>query len=251
MPFLKTMTSAVLLLLSGALYAQEDVFNGKEISFLSLDSLEITADLYEAKEFNGTYIILFHQANFSRGSYRVIAPRLTELGYHCLAVDQRSGHKARQVINKTCKRAIAANKKVKFKNAVQDMEAALLFAKNELKAEEILIWGSSYSASGVLYLGSKFKNDVSAILSFSPGEYYKINDRTFASYAGEIGCPVFFSSARSEKKDWERMYEQVKAEKSYYLPTEKGFHGSKALWPEKEGNKACWEAVISFLTSLE
>ncbi len=51
-------------------FSQKDSFQGETITFPSSDGLEITADLYNNVENSDTYIILFHQAMFSRGAYR-------------------------------------------------------------------------------------------------------------------------------------------------------------------------------------
>jgi dienelactone hydrolase len=240
----------LVIILNTNTFCQEAEFEGKQIPFLSIDGLEITADLYRVSNHDAPYIILFHQANYSRGSYRTIAPKLNELGYNCLAIDQRSGNKARNVINKTHERAVLAGKQVKYENAIQDVEAAIFYVKDTLKAKKIIIWGSSYSASIVIYMGSKYPASVDGVLSFSPGEYFKIDERKIESYAKAITCPVFFTSAKSEKGKWIGIYDNILSTKKYYLPEQGGFHGSKALWPEKKGNELLWEAVISFLKSI-
>ena len=38
-----------------------------------------------------SFIVMFHQAGWSRGEYREIAPKLVAKGYRVLAVDQRAG----------------------------------------------------------------------------------------------------------------------------------------------------------------
>jgi dienelactone hydrolase len=63
-----------------------------KVSFHAEDGLKITADLYLI-DFSEPFILLFHQAESSRGEYNDIAPRLNKLGYNCLAVDLRSGQK--------------------------------------------------------------------------------------------------------------------------------------------------------------
>ena len=64
------------------------------IRFPSEDGLMVTADLYiEKNEKDAPFIILYHQAGWSRGEYAQIAPRLNALGFNCLAVDLRSGGK--------------------------------------------------------------------------------------------------------------------------------------------------------------
>lgn len=241
----------LILVLTNNSFGQSEDFNGKEISFPSMDGLEITADYYPLDQKDAPYIILFHQANFSRGSYRTIAPRLNTLGFNCLAIDQRSGNKAQGVINETNRRAVAEKMPSKYVNAIPDVEAAFLYVKDELKAKRIIIWGSSYSASLVIYLGSKYPDDVDGILSFSPGEYFEINDQKIESFAPSITCPVFITSAKNEKGQWNDIYEKIPSDKVYFLPEQGGAHGSKALWPEKNGNQEYWDAVISFLKKLE
>ena len=54
-------------------------------------------------------------------------------------------------------------------------------------------------------------------------------------------------NAKNEEERWKPIYESVTAPKSFYLPTTKGFHGSKALWPESEGSDEAWEATNMFL----
>ena len=79
-------------------------FAQETIEYSAKDGLEITADLYEAPE-SDTFILLFHQAGWSRGEYKETAPKLNTLGYSCLAVDQRSGDEVNAVKNKTHIRA--------------------------------------------------------------------------------------------------------------------------------------------------
>jgi len=80
------------------LYSQETVV------FYASDSLPITASFYE-KDASKPYMILLHQAGYSKGEYKETAPRLTNLGYNCLAVDLRSGDQVNFVQNETAKEA--------------------------------------------------------------------------------------------------------------------------------------------------
>jgi hypothetical protein len=70
-----------------------------KITFTSSDNVIITADLYIIYEKSAPFIILFHQARSSRGEYIEIAPRLNELGFNCMAVDQRSGGSMNKIEN--------------------------------------------------------------------------------------------------------------------------------------------------------
>ncbi len=82
------------------------------ISFKTADSLEVTADLYLTNPDKAPFIILFHQANWSRGEYLEIAPKLIKMGFNCMAVDQRSGDKVNGVLNETHRRALEQGKAV-------------------------------------------------------------------------------------------------------------------------------------------
>jgi len=247
---MKTIIQLFILLTTFASFSQKDDFNGKTITFPSTDGLEITADLYNTVENSDTYIILFHQAMFSRGSYRPIAPELNKLGFNCIAIDQRSGLKARGIDNETHKRAKKKGLTTQYPDAIPDLEATILFVKNELKAKKIIIWGSSYSASLVLYMGAKHPDLIDGILSFSPGEYFEIDGKKILSFVSEIKCPVFITSAKNERKQWIDFYENIHAPKTSFLPKESGFHGSKALWFDKKGHEEYWKAVKEFLVKF-
>ena len=228
-----------------------DKFGGKEVSFETADNILVTGDLYALKDKSAPLILLFHQAGYSRGEYRSIAPQLNKLGFQCLAIDQRSGNKVNDVINKTKIEAKKQDKRTKYPDAFPDLEAALKYASEQLDQKKVIIWGSSYSSSLVFILASKYPEKVQAILSFSPGEYFSFEDQKIEDFSKKVSCPVFITSARLEKSSWKNIYENVSSEKAFYLPEKKGFHGSKALWPEKEGNKGYWNAVKKYLTQFK
>jgi dienelactone hydrolase len=220
------------------------------VTFKSQDNLLITADLYLTKKKDAPYIILFHQADYSRGEYKTIAPKLNKMGFNCLAVDQRSGRIVMGVVNKTAEQAKKLKMGTKYEDALPDLEASLNFVKNELKAKKIIIWGSSYSASLAFVLGEKYPDDVKGILSFSPGEYFKLDDRTVEDYATKVKCPVFITSAKNETA-WKSMYDKIPSDnKAYYIPEFDGRHGSKALWDTYGNSGDYWEAVNKFLKTL-
>jgi len=237
-----TLTLILYIFIFGNAFAQT-----KTISFPSEDGVTVTADLYLTKTKEDPYIILYHQAGYSRGEYLEIAPKLNELGFNCIAIDQRSGKEVNGIENQTNKSAISLHKKTKYPDAIPDLEAALNYVKNELRATKIIVWGSSYSAALVLYLGSQYPKDIDAVLSFSPGEYFKIDGNEIKSYTSKINCPVFITSAKNERKNWKEMYDAITSEKSEFLPRIEGKHGSKALWEDSNENEDYWTAVSSFL----
>ena len=226
------------------------VFAQETITITARDGLEVTADLYQKYDDSAPFIILFHQAGWSRGEYLEIAPKLNRLGYNCLAVDQRSGGKVNGVENQTTARAKKAGKGTEYADSFKDVEAAVKYVKRSFKSEKIIIWGSSYSSSLVLKYAGDYPNDVNAVLAFAPGEYFKEKD-WIQSSAKNIEVPSFITSAKAEKDNWWAIHESILTDtKSHYLPTSAGNHGSRALWDKFSDNDGYWKAVKEFLNSI-
>lgn len=224
-------------------------FAQNTIEYPSKDGLQITADLYEASG-SDTFILLFHQAGWSRGEYKETAPKLNALGYSCIAVDQRSGGGVNDITNQTNKRAKNAGKNTAFIDAFQDIEATVAYVKKTYKPKKIIIWGSSYSSSLVLKYAGDYPDSIDAVLSFSPGEYFG-KDNFIKNSASKIKVPTFITSAKNEKKSWSAIHDAITTTtKVSYLPTTKGNHGSRALWNKFNDNEGYWVAVKEFLHSL-
>ncbi len=249
---MKSLMPFVLLTMSIlGLHAQKaPEFNGETIQFKASDGVEVTADLYMTDDQKAPLILLFHQAGYSRGEYRSIAPRLNALGYNCLAVDQRSGKEINGVVNETHLNAVKLGKSTEYLDATEDMEAAFIYAKLSISPRKIIMWGSSYSAAILFYLASGHHDNIHGLLAFSPGNYFKINKKSIASYAPRVTCPVFVTSARDEEEQWKPIYKEVRTPKKYFLPNGAGKHGSSALWDDSEEHLAYWEAVEAFLNQL-
>jgi dienelactone hydrolase len=212
----------------------------------SEDDLPLTVDYYESTGTRGT-IVLFHQAGFSRGSYREIAPRLAEAGFASLAVDQRSGNTVNGVANETTKAAISAGKSTQFDDALLDMRAALTYARSIHPNRPVIGWGSSYSSSLILTIAADRPDLVDGSLSFSPGEYFS-NSTRIRTAAANVNVPAFITSAKSEVASWSPIFEAIMSpEKVSFVPEVAGSHGSSTLWPTTEGNDAYWVAVEDFL----
>jgi len=238
-------------LMTPVLAQSEKSFTGETVHFKASDGLNITADLYMVHEASAPFIILYHQAGYSRGEYRTIAPELNRMGFNCMAVDQRSGNEVNQVLNETHKEAVSSNMPTEYLDAIPDMEAAYLYVKYGIKPDKIILWGSSYSAAILFYMGSVHHHNLSGILTFSPGEYFKINNKDLKTYASKITCPVFVTSAKSEYSNWKAIYDQIKSDKSYFLPETEGKHGSKALWSDNPSHRSYWAAVTKFLNQIK
>lgn len=220
--------------------------NTRTIQFASKDNLTITADLYQ-KDGNAEFILLCHQAGFSRGEYIHTAPKLVKMGFNCLAIDQRSGSRANDVINQTAQIAKNRGLPQKYADARQDIEAAIDKAYELNNNHPIILVGSSYSAALSLVIGKSDK--VKAVASFSPGEYIK--GLEIGNNAKDLTKPVFVTCAKKEIKAVDQLLSQVnKRYLTFYQPTEKGIHGSRALWDNTDGHEGYWKAFQQWILQL-
>jgi len=247
-PVLAPMIFAITILLASILpsYAETPA---KTVEFPSEDGLTITGEVYRPSGLATTVIVLFHQAGSSRGEYRDIAPELVKLGYMVLAIDQRAGETFGGVANETNQEAVMADKKTGYKDAIPDMKAAVGYARKDMRAKRVAVWGSSYSASLVLVLAGQDKGFADAVLSFSPGEYFKGNPGV-GTAAKSIKVPTFITSARKEITKWKPIFDVIPegVEAVGFIPRVIGRHGSSALLPVKAvKTQPYWEEVKEFL----
>lgn len=243
-PLIAALSLATLLLAAPA------VAGPLAVAFPSEDGLEVTADLYAPHGGDAPFIVLFHQAGWSRGEYREIAPRLNALGFNCLAVDQRSGGEVGGVKNETAARAKAAKKPATYTDALPDMRAALRYARTKHAKGKLLAWGSSYSSALVIKLAGDEPTLFDAALSFAPGEYFKKSEGKdwVKASAKKIAMPVFITSAKKEHAQWRGIFAAIGTKtKASYLPETAGNHGSRALWKKFSDSAGYWTAVEAFL----
>lgn len=223
-------------------------YPARPVEFESLDGLTISGSLYEVDK-SKPVILLCHQAGWNKFEYADIAPKLNELGYNCLAIDQRSGGELAGHNNATALRAIDKGQRPTFVDAEQDIEAALANLANRYK-QNVILWGSSYSSGLALF---QAKNEhVSAVLSFSPGDYYGDDKPSLSVEVPEIKKPVFITSSRNEGDGLKDLLKNVEwvNNQAHFIPESEGFHGSRALWEGQEGAEEYWTAIISFLSKI-
>ncbi len=232
----------IVTILSNELEAQQ------KISFPAKDGLEVTADLYFHSS-DKPYVLLFHQAPFSRGEYNEIAPRIVNLGYNCLAVDLRSGSEVNGVINETARRAREKGLTQYYIDALADIKGAIAYVKSKTD-KPFILWGSSYSASLVLILATEDLRTQAAIV-FSPGEYFEQSD-FIASRIASLAVPVLVLSSKSECESVGQLMGAVKRQQlvTNFCPAAKGKHGSSALWKSNPSNTDYWLAVTMFFSKL-
>ncbi|CAN5903451.1 hypothetical protein BH11MYX2_BH11MYX2_28310 [soil metagenome] len=218
------------------------------IQVAAADGVMVTIDVYAPNSATSPVIVLFHQAGYSRGEYRTIAPRLTLLGFNAMAVDARAGEATQGVGNDTSASACALGKPTAYLDAIADVQAAVGEARARFQGA-LIVWGSSYSSSLVLALGHDLRAD--AVISFSPGEYFENEGKPstwVAEQARSLSVPVFITSAKSEAGSWAPIAAAITPSLvTTFVPETAGHHGSSALWPTQPDADAYWAALTPFL----
>ncbi len=232
----------MLLAITSTLNAQQT------ITFLSKDGVTVTADLYFIND-TLPYMVLCHQAGYSRGEYKETGPKFTKFKYNCIAVDLRSGEEINDVKNETAKAAIEANKPISYLDAEQDIIATIDYAYKKSN-KKVLLLGSSYSASLALKIGAS-DDRVKAVIAYSPGEYFghklKLKD-VVKSY----DKPVYITSAKDEAAEVTKIVKEIKSpSKLQFIPIEQGMHGSKSLWKSTSNHGEYWISLFMFMRNVK
>ena len=216
--------------------------------FSAADGVPVTATIYKKSD-SATWIVLCHQAGYSRGEYNEIAPKLVALGFNCIAIDARSGDQVNGVPNQTAQAAHDAKKPTEYLDAKQDIEAAVNYAYG-LGKRKVILFGSSYSASLALLLGTTSRA-IEAIVAFSPGEYFGDHLNLTRSIQS-LSIPTFVTSARKEAGGVTALFHgQAASSVTQFVPNKEGVHGASALWSSTPNNDEYWTALKSFLKPYE
>ena len=220
----------------------------EKVTFESDDGVIITADHYQIDN-EYPYIVLFHQAGSSRGEFNEIAEKLMKLRYNCLAVDLRSGDNSNFIRNETAISARKLSRQARFLDARQDIHAAIDFAYG-LNPKEVILFGSSYSASLVMLEGEQ-NSKVNAVIAFSPGEYF-MPDLSIRDTISGLSKPVFIASSEQEAPYIEELASGISADQLTIFKPElgTGIRGSAALGSRNENNSEYWLALLLFATLL-
>lgn len=212
-------------------------------SFPSKDSLIMFADIY-IKNNNAPFILLCHQAGYSRGEYKEIAKRLNLYGYSIIAIDQRSGGEVNNVKNKTYLNALLRGENTDYMSSKQDIEAAIDYIYSYYK-KPILLVGSSYSASLAMLIG-KNNPKIKAVAAFSPIEY--LDSISLKDSIKGFDKPLFITSSKKEINSINNLISDIEFHLlNQYKPKTIGVHGSKALWSKNNESNLYWEAFYLFL----
>jgi dienelactone hydrolase len=216
------------------------------VTLRARDGVSISGLAYTA-EHPKAIVLLFHQADSSKAEYATIAPRLVAAGFTALAIDQRSGGTLFGP-NETARRL---GKEAGYEQAKPDLEAALDWATTQHLP--VVLWGSSYSASLVFEVAAEHPQEVSAVMAFSPGEYFN-DTKAVARAAAKVSVPIYVTSAPDAGEVSEAkaiLAASLARSKTQYVP-QAGVHGSSTLIESQDPKGAAenWKHALAFLDAL-
>ena len=222
----------------------------QKITFMTSDSLEVTADQYLVNE-EYPYLILFHQEGSSRGEYNETALKFSKLNFNCLSVDLRSGETSNYIRNETARKARNTGKPSRFIDALNDINASIEYAHN-LNNQDVILIGSSFSASLCMMAGKNNPN-VKAVIAFSPGEFFG-DDLRIEQALDTFPKPLFVTGTETEYPYISQMLQKISTQDNvtFFKPADApGQHGSRALWEDNPSKDEYWLALLLFFNSLK
>ena len=220
----------------------------EKVSFVAEDGLPVTADLYQINP-SKPYVILLHQAGYSRGEYKNTARKIVKFGYNCLAVDLRSGGEVNYIQNHTALVAVQKGYSTDYLSSRKDIEAAIKWV-NQQSEQPVILFGSSFSASLSLLL-AKDNPNIEAVIAFSPGEFFE-PQISIQNKIRNFGKPIFVAASKREEPYIQEMFRFVPSTNKTIFAPEKGpgEHGSKSLWNSNPTSKEYWLALTMFFSKI-
>lgn len=208
----------LILLLSGPVIADEAV------TLHTTDHVTVYGTASQAKAHNDKVLLLFHQAGASHHEYDPLIARFHRLGYDTLAIDQRSGGNLFGGDNQTVQ---ALGKSGDYLDAARDLDAALAWARDRHYATIVAV-GSSYSASLVIQLAARHPAGLTAIASFSPGEYFD-DKNLIKNAAAKVTIPFYITTDPDEAARVTEVLRKAHGDNIVHYQPKAGVHGASTL----------------------
>lgn len=225
-------------------------YSQRIVSFKASDGLEITADFYDTYATTNKYMLMFHQAEYSRAEYQQIASRIIKLDINCIAVDLRYGNEVNYVNNETAMSAKVKDLPHTMLDCEKDILAAIDYVYSLDSTAQIFLMGSSFSASLCLKV-AKDKENFAAVIAYSPGEFF--NEFVVGDYIKGLTTPTYVACTRSEYEYVSKLVSGITSSKRVlFKPTStEGEHGAKTLWWTSKANEDCWLSLLFFLKDFK
>ncbi len=207
-----------------------------ELTLSAGDGEKLFATYVRAGAGHDKIALLFHQAGSNRHEYDPIVPTLNALGFDTLATDQRSGGQRWGYANRTVSEK---GQSESYAEAYADLQGTLDWAAAR-GYRTIIAIGSSYSASLVIVLASLNPGRLTALASFSPGEYFPQKDR-IKKTAASVTIP-FYITAGPQRQEQSRVDEVLSRTSSDNIKRHRaiaGVHGVSTM--RKDRNPAGYQ----------
>ena len=220
------------------------------LTFKTSDGLEVTADFYETFAESNKYMLMFHQADYSRGELVPIASRLIKLDMNCIAVDLRYGNEVHYINNETAMRVRLNVNTISMMDCEKDILAAIEYVYTMDPTAKIFLMGSSFSASLCLKV-AKDRNDIQAVIAYSPGEFF--GDFSVAQYIQGLETPSYIACPRNEYTYVSQLADGITSPKSVLFRPEGsgGMHGARCLWWNSDTSEDFWLSLLFFLKDFK
>ncbi|MFS8083207.1 MAG: alpha/beta hydrolase [Ginsengibacter sp.] len=207
-----------------ALMGSGSVLAGDAVTLRAADSVAVHGTVTHAKAHNDKVLLLFHQAHANRHEYDSLIAGFNKLGYDTLAIDQRSGGDLFNGHNATVQ---TLGKSADYLDAAPDLDAALVWARGQHYGNIVAV-GSSYSSALVILLAAKQPQGLTAIASFSPGEYFD-DKNLIKNAAAKVTVPFYITTDPEEASNVTEVLTRAKGSNiEHYEPTA-GVHGASTL----------------------
>ncbi|NND72730.1 MAG: alpha/beta fold hydrolase [Rhodothermales bacterium] len=223
-----------------------------EITFVTEDGVTIFGDVYKTDEWRTSpVVLLFHQGGSNaRAEYATIIPVLRQQGYSVIAIDQRRGGSRLGGTNRTVDKLEAAG--FTYCDAYPDLQSTLAYAVESGFDGQIIVWGSSYSATLAIQLASRYSEIIDAVLAFSPAAGEPLEGCNPELFLDELTVPLLALRPASEM-EIESVNNQLKMIRELGHATfvaENGVHGSSMLNPQrtKSPTDDTWKVVLEFIS---
>lgn len=199
-------------------------------------------------------VLLFHQGGSNgRGEYAEIAGYLNEAGMRAIAWDQRSGGDTYGAANRTVM-GLPPSAADGFCSAYPDLEAALDYVVAEGLAEDVVVWGSSYSGALVFRLASENADRVSGVIAMSPASGGPMVDCLARDWLEGVEAPMYVlrPAAEMARASSIEQREIFAASGADFQVVANGVHGSSMLLDSRTGHDmaAVRSDVIQWLRLL-
>jgi dienelactone hydrolase len=216
---------------------------GEPLTLHAADGVTVYGTLGRAQPHGRSIVLLFHQAHANQHEYDSVVPALQKLGFDTLAIDQRSGGDLFGGHNETVAKLGAS---ADYLAALPDLEAALAWARAQHYARIVAV-GSSYSSSLVIMLAAKHPQGLSAIASFSPGEYFDDKD-LIKHAAAKVIVPFYITTDPDEAGDVAEVLRDAHGANIVHYQPKVGVHGASTLIAARDPGG--WQANLASFTTF-